>query len=85
MQVSASDFIAIIIALATGCVVAVGLAWRWYVKLRDCQSLLDKALKDLELTSAELAALNVAANRMKASKSDGFNDPINYPPSRYVA
>jgi hypothetical protein len=85
MQVSAAEFIAVIIALATGCVVALGIAWRCYRELRECQSLLDKTVKDLELASAELAALNVVANRMKAAQSDGFNNPIDYGPSRYIA
>lgn len=85
MQVSASDFIAIIIALASGCVIAIGIAWRCYRELRDCQILLNKATEELQLATTELAALNVAVNRIKASKSDGLNEPINYPPSRYVA
>ncbi len=85
MQVSAAEFIAVIIALATGCVVAIGLAWRWHSELRKCQALLNKVTEDLEFTSAELAALKIVVNRDKASKSDGFNDPIDYGPSRYIA
>lgn len=85
MQVTAAEFIAVIIALATGCVVAIGLAWRWHIKLSKCEASLRDANKSLDVASTELAALKIVVNRDKASKSDGFNDPIDYGPSRYVA
>ncbi len=85
MQVSAAEFIAVIIALATGCVVAIGLAWRWHIALSKCEASLRDANKSLDIASAELAALKIVVNRDKAAQSDGFNDPIDYGPSRYIA
>lgn len=85
MQVSAAEFVAVIIALATGCVTAIALAWRWSRKFRDCEAALSETVKRLNLEERELATLKVAVNSNQVSKQDSFPEPIDYGPSRYIA